>query len=512
MLKSVQLLTVLLAFHTLTPASHAADKTLIESAVNGTTIAIVRVDSSQVELPPKLLELTQKVSTGALGEFARIATKPIQEAKDLLRGEQGYMAIDLPYSPHVQARLLTSTKVPEAQLKSLTKLVWPYSIGEAKRTEGWQVIPLGLSEAAVGTPPIDSNLIASQTAAWESALQATSTYPVQIAVVYPNYFRETITELDPELPPMLGGGSAKILIAGIDWISLGINPQNATIQLIVQTESVGAAEKVKSHFPKLLSGFLSQTSVDKSSSTILLAVLGLLKPTVRDSQVILSLDDSQADALLQVASTAIAAASEPISATKTQNNLKQFVLGLHNYHAAFQAFPTYHKMERSKGLSWRVHILPYIEQVALYNEFHLDEAWDSPHNIRLLERMPQIFKPVISIGSKETVKPYHTTYVAPIGDRTVLGQDKKVDFQHITDGTSNTVIFVELKPEHAIPWTSPEEYKFDPANPAAKLRSVNGRVSTALMDGSVKTIRDSEPAAVWNALFSRNGGEVIDIK
>jgi Protein of unknown function (DUF1559) len=510
--KPFQLLVVLSALITLAHTSLAADKTLIENAVNGTTIAIVRVDSSQIEISPKLLELAQKDSTGSLGELTRIATKPVQQVKDLLRGEQGYFAIDLPYSPRAQARLLASINVPEAQLKSLAQLVWPNSIGEARRAAGWRTIPLGITDDGISTPPIDAKLIASQIPAWESALQATSTHSVQLVVVNPSYVRETIAELDPELPRMLGGGSAKTILSGVAWLSLGIDPRKATMQLIVQAESAETAEAVKSHIPKLFRGLLEGASLDQNSSTMLVAVLGLLQPKVRDTQVILSLEDSQADALLQLAAVAIAATAEPVAVTQTQNNLKQLALGLHNYHSAFNALPTYHKMEQSKGLSWRVHILPFIDHEDLYKEFHLDEAWDSPHNIRLLDRMPQVFKPVIPLGSNESSKPFHTTYVAPIGERTVFGQDKIVDFQHVTDGTSNTVIFVELKPEHAIPWTSPEEYRFDPANPAAKLRSVNGRVSTAYMDGSVRTILQNEPASVWNAVFSRNGGELVNIK
>lgn len=510
--KQSQMVVVLSALITLAHTSLATDKALIETAVNGTTIAVFRVDSSQVELSPKLLELFQKDSTGALGELTRIATKSVQQVKDILRGEQGYLAIDLPYSTRAQARLLASTNVPEAQLKSLAQLFWPRSIGEAKRAAGWRTIPLGFPDAELAIPPIGDEVIASQTTAWESALQATSTYPLQLVVVYPSYVRETIAELDPKLPPMLGGGSSKTLLSGVSWMSLGFDPKKATMQLIIQTESIETAQAVKLHIPKLFRGLVDQASLDKNSSTMLVAVLGLLQPEVRDKQVVLTLDVSQADAMLQLAAAAIVATSEPISVSQTQNNLKQLGLGLHNYHSAFQALPTYYKMEQSKGLSWRVHILPFIEHADLYKEFHLDEAWDSPHNIRLLDRMPQVYKPVIPFGSKETVKPFHTTYLAPIGDKTVFGQDKKVDFQHVTDGTSNTVIIVELKPEHAIPWTSPEEYSFDPADPAAKLRSVNGRVSIAIMDGSVKALLESEPASVWNALFSRNGGEVVNFK
>src|SRR5258708_4361628 len=44
-------------------------------------------------------------------------------------------------------------------------------------------------------------------------------------------------------------------------------------------------------------------------------------------------------------------------------------------------------------LSWRVLILPQLGEEALFREFELDEPWDSPHNIKLLQRMPSAFAP-----------------------------------------------------------------------------------------------------------------------
>ena len=40
-------------------------------------------------------------------------------------------------------------------------------------------------------------------------------------------------------------------------------------------------------------------------------------------------------------------------------------------------------------LSWRVMLLPGLERGKLYEQFHLDEPWDSPHNIKLLPKMPE---------------------------------------------------------------------------------------------------------------------------
>src|SRR5437879_3383271 len=73
----------------------------------------------------------------------------------------------------------------------------------------------------------------------------------------------------------------------------------------------------------------------------------------------------------------------------SQNNLKQIGLAVHNYHDVNGKLPT--DVVDSNGkrlLSWRVLILPYIEQNNLYKQFKLDEAWDSDQNKKLLAKIP----------------------------------------------------------------------------------------------------------------------------
>src|SRR5689334_2744482 len=66
--------------------------------------------------------------------------------------------------------------------------------------------------------------------------------------------------------------------------------------------------------------------------------------------------------------------------------------------------------------SWRVLLLPYIEQDDLYKEFQLDEPWDSPHNLALLPRMPGSYA---APGSKKSkLPPYHTVCHVLVGKGT----------------------------------------------------------------------------------------------
>ena len=66
---------------------------------------------------------------------------------------------------------------------------------------------------------------------------------------------------------------------------------------------------------------------------------------------------------------------------------------MHNYHDTYGTFPPAATTDGADKplLSWRVAILPFLEQQPLYEQFHLDEPWDSPHNKTLIEQMPQVY-------------------------------------------------------------------------------------------------------------------------
>ena len=93
------------------------------------------------------------------------------------------------------------------------------------------------------------------------------------------------------------------------------------------------------------------------------------------------------------------------------NNLKQIALALLNYEAAHKTLPAQAKYDADGKplLSWRVGILPYIEEQQLYQQFHLDEPWDSPNNIKLLDQMPAVFK------HPKMNKPGTTVYQGVVG-------------------------------------------------------------------------------------------------
>ncbi len=103
----------------------------------------------------------------------------------------------------------------------------------------------------------------------------------------------------------------------------------------------------------------------------------------------------------------------PITAAQLRgstNNLKQIALAVINYSDTNGGIMPTNVVANDKPLlSWRVQILPYIEQDGLYKEFKLDEAWDSDHNKKLIAKMPKIYAPVRG-GKKDAGLTYYQAF------------------------------------------------------------------------------------------------------
>jgi hypothetical protein len=239
----------------------------------------------------------------------------------------------------------------------------------------------------------------------------------------------------------------------------------------------------------------------------------LLSPKVEGDRLTVAIrDDQGVSTLWNVGGRALIAATEgPRQAAKrgqSTNNLKQTALAMHNYHDANKCFPPHaiYSPEGKPLLSWRVLILPFVEQNKLYEQFHLDEPWDSPHNRALIEKMPPVYR---SPASKLREKG-RTNYVVAVGPQTVFHGRQGTPFKDITDGTSNTIMVVECDDSHAPLWTKPDDLPFDPKNLLRGLGHLfAGGFQVAKCDGSVRFISTTISPDVLRALFTKAGGEPV---
>jgi hypothetical protein len=215
--------------------------------------------------------------------------------------------------------------------------------------------------------------------------------------------------------------------------------------------------------------------------------------------------------LLAWLARAVAAAREAARRSQCTCNLCQIKLALHNYHETYKTLPpAYIADANGKPMhSWRMLIMPFMEQSTLYNTYDFNEPWDGPNNIKLLDSMPSI----LACPSRFNVPTNLTSYVVVTGPGTMFPGATSVKFDDVTDGLSNTLMVVEVSNVN-IPWTAPwdldvRSMRFqlnDPKRPAISSEHPGG-ANVVLGDASTRFLYESITPGNLRALITINGGE-----
>jgi hypothetical protein len=322
--------------------------------------------------------------------------------------------------------------------------------------------------------------------------------------------RRVIEGMLPTLPAEIGGGPSTIITQGMLWVALGIDAApEPSLTLVIQSQDAQAARALE----EKLTQILQMTAQAEQVRAVLPKVddlIRLLTPKADGDQLKLALnrENKGVAALLQAIAPPVQAARAAASRAQSVNNLKQIALAMHNYHDTYGRFPaaTSYDAQGRPLLSWRVHILPFLEAGELYKEFRLDEPWDSEHNRKLIEKMPEVLR---SPSAKP--EPGRTTYLVPVGDGTLFDGPEGTQMREIVDGTSNTIMAVEVDVHHSVIWTKPEDLPFDSQQPERGLGGPQpGGFAAAICDGSVLFIKLPEDAAKLRARFTVAGQEVLE--
>jgi len=341
------------------------------------------------------------------------------------------------------------------------------------------------------------------------AFEAAGDTAVQVAILPPKHFARVIDETMPELPQAIGGGPSTIITRGALWAAVGIElPPNAAAKLVIQSQDASAAEALVRKIGDVFR-FLGGLPETKKYVPQFDQIAPKLMPKAENDQLVLVFDEAGTKGLLQLIQPPLEQAQLAANRSRSANNLKQIALAMHNYYDVWKSFPPAAKCDQNGKplLSWRVLILPYIEQQELFQQFHLDEPWDSPHNKTLIDKMPPVYRSPISKLADRT----RTNYLLPVGPAAAFDGSKCVQFKDIRDGTSNTIMTLEVDDSQAVVWTKPDDLPFDPQDPLKGLGGLfEDGFQAGFMDGSVHFIRGTIKPEVLKALITPEGRELID--
>jgi hypothetical protein len=356
---------------------------------------------------------------------------------------------------------------------------------------------------------------------WERLKKADADNDIIVVLepgAYPD-FDKAIDEAKKSAPPDFDLDPLKTVRGGTATFSLTASAMLRAVLDAKDAEAAGKVEELLKQTLKLAGAelLLAKQGIPKEAQAMFLPfvkladeVLAGAKTTRSGGQVRLEVKrpaslEAAGASVVGAVRESVAEARAAARRTQQANNMRQIGLAMLNYEAVNRHFPPAAIVKDGKPLlSWRVAVLPLLGETDLFKQFHLDEPWDSAHNLEVAKTMPAVYQSPDGPGEGKTRVMVFT------GKGAAFDGGKTIGFADIRDGTSATIMCVEAGADKAVPWTKPEDLPFDPQKPSAAL----GKVSpdgflAAFFDGHVQRLKVDDPTL--KALITPNGGEAIDM-
>jgi prepilin-type processing-associated H-X9-DG protein len=192
------------------------------------------------------------------------------------------------------------------------------------------------------------------------------------------------------------------------------------------------------------------------------------------------------------------------------NNLKQLVLGLHNYHDRYGAFPPACTVDADgKPLhSWRTLILPFIEQQVLYDKIDLSQPWDHPANREAFDTSVVSYQcPSVELDEN------YTTYLAVVAPGSCLRPGESCALVDVTDDHSKSLVLLEVSSQRSVHWMSPNDagapWELDFGKPEHQPHPSG--CNAAFVDGGVRFLSANMDEPTLRAMVTIDGDDGDDI-
>ena len=153
------------------------------------------------------------------------------------------------------------------------------------------------------------------------------------------------------------------------------------------------------------------------------------------------------EGLQETLQVAMAAAQAEAKQMQQMNNGRYLAIAALNIEVATRRFPKNIVKDDEELLSWRVQILPYMEETQLYDQVNRDEAWDSVQNKEVLD----IEMPTYTTDSSRDGK--HTTW-------------RMIPFEGPRPQATE-IIFIDAGKGADVHWAAPDAFEIDPGDPIA---------------------------------------------
>ncbi len=327
---------------------------------------------------------------------------------------------------------------------------------------------------------------------------------------------ERATQLGEGIP---GLGMVQQITGIALHLSVTAKPGSKMVDVIATTADADAAKQISDFLSPLLDNgkglakeqmtAFSAIADDNSKAALRLAEQLVESAAIAQAgaQVTLTVAVPQGfDKLAEILKPTIEQANVQAGLQEKKNNLKSIGIAFHNFNDSNLRFPGAGKSAEGKsGLSWRVHLLPYLDQFELYQKFKLDEPWDSENNKPLIAQMPVIFN--VDGGVPEEGK---TSIHVMTGPGAPFAKDATPKLTDFTDGTSNVILFIVAGSDKAEVWTKPGGLDFNPEDPLKALGKVSGETFSAILaDGSYRAISTKIAADQLRKLLQSSDGEPV---
>ncbi|MGL6197028.1 MAG: DUF1559 domain-containing protein [Thermoguttaceae bacterium] len=316
----------------------------------------------------------------------------------------------------------------------------------------------------------------------------------------------------------------KFMSQRMQWLSVGFSIKNSSVQVIGQTHSNKDASEILLAIQKASEFAISEiakkppenSDVNKLSDSIKMLSTQFTPTVQNDTQLVLLLDKERPRAMTQLLVPLLIGfqtTQQLAWNNQCSQNLKTIGTAVIKYKTANGAYPPPWTVDSNgKPLqSWRVLILPYLDEQELYDSIHLDEPWDSEYNQQFHKQMPSIFRCPASVNANNTT----TSYTMIVGPDAFSDSGVPTKPDEITDDLASTIMIIERKTP--ICWMKTDEISENAAlnglgiDRGAGSDHATGGANALFFDSSVRFIRKGIPVNILKSVITFNGNEPVKL-